>query len=449
MIVSSGNFNLYGFATYAENNLQALFNTGSFLDNLLLNHLVVKLGKNVGIFLVTLCTLEGFVSVLRTGGLFLLYRLKAVSGCSKGGCVRESTVLTAVYSLSVGSTCSLGYLSLHIVTGCLGGNCLFGLVTTYAYLKIISVLSTAAGKGLSCIVVTVKLTSLCGSKSGNGVVGEVVSLECYVTVVVCSHNGLKLTVICDEPDCDTVNVIALLKSVGQSNGYIVVLTKVRNVARTVVNGEVVNRTVSNLTKLIGVKKSVKIVVSKLLSRDGNRVVSDRINYTLVEADVSIVKLNLGVLKIVGIDSIGGCTLEHGNLLCFRAVFTAVGSNPLNSLALDPVMSCAVLFNALGITVTACAGKSLYTVVLTGGGGGDLCNVVVVVNVLALNLFTALVTCVDQNALAGRTTYVFLYGCYVADAVTMCFTDCIGVSVSTCAKIGFGSRIFTICLGSRF
>ena len=332
------------------------------------------------------------------------------------------------------------------MSGSLAGYLLCRVAASLTYLKGIAVSGTGSGNYGFLVGVAVKRASFSRGKSGYGVVGEVVGLEGNVAVVVGCLDGLKRACIGNEPNGNTVYVLAICKGVGKSNGYPVVFTKAGNVFASVIDGEVIDGAIAYLIELVGGKTEIVASVAlKLVSRNGNVLVTDGVDNTAVEADVRVVKLNFLICKIARIYLVGGGTNVNGNGLGGVTNGAGVGSFAVYNCAGGPVVTGGVCGNSLSVLVAASALVGLYAVCRAGCRGSDACYVIVLVYGFAVNgrAASAALALIYQNVFASA--YVSFGGNYTGNVVTKLGADGFGVGIITVTLVGLGSRRGTGCI----
>ena len=115
----------------------------------------------------------------------------SVCVCACEGCL---TILAGVScSTALGTGCGYGGGN-DGVSGCLAGDLLGGVATALANLKDVSVSSTACVYNGFLVGVAVKIASFCGSKTGYGVVGEVVGGEYGISPFsLMNHTAMEST----------------------------------------------------------------------------------------------------------------------------------------------------------------------------------------------------------------------------------------------------------------
>ena len=320
-----------------------------------------------------------------------------MTGFVKLNSVRIVTIRTSEYRYTVFGT-SCGSCILHVIVAVTnGGDGLVAVMATYAKLEYISIGKTIAIYNSFLNVMSVKIASLLGSQSCNGIVREVVSLESNKAVIVSSLDRLKLTLIIYEPNCDTVNVLAILQSIRKSYSNEVAFSKLRNVSVTVADSKVVNRVVTNLSKLFGINVKVcKIIVCCNICRNCNLLISDRINNTVIKLDVSVIELNFLILKIAGIGSIGDITGVNRNGLCFATILTGVNTFTVLNRALVPYVTGCICFYCFGLGIRALGtDECFFSGCGTGRGSCNACNVSMLGNRIALYLFFAFIVSTDE------------------------------------------------------
>ena len=187
------------------------------------------LGKILLIRIATSGALIDLPTCNRTGSSLRIGNNVVMSGCLLYLLVGNGASDAGVSYNAVCGTGNLGLVSdPEIMTESLNlvGDLLS--LTTETGVKSITVGETGCDIGLTCAVnavpvVTVKVTTLGGSHSGYGIVGEVLGLEgsvaCTVDLGVNSLHGNE-TLTAEVPNYDLVGVITLLKRVGDLNGYL-------------------------------------------------------------------------------------------------------------------------------------------------------------------------------------------------------------------------------------
>ena len=156
------------------------------------------------------------------GSLTCSIYLLGISPCVSGSSDLFNSLVRAVLagmscSTAFGTGCGYGSGN-DGVAGCLAGDLLGGVAAALANLKNVSVGCTAGVYNGFLVRVAVKITSFSGSKTGYGVVREVVGGEYGISVVVYCLDRLNLSIFINEPYCDGVNVLIIAKSVGNANG---------------------------------------------------------------------------------------------------------------------------------------------------------------------------------------------------------------------------------------
>ena len=220
-----------------------------------------------GIFFVTIIATVLDKAVYGTGNLAGVYLAPGVTCCVELDTVAMVAILTIIANVSAFRTGSRVSFGCVVVSVGNDESILINvlIMATHAHIKIICILDTVSFHVLTYIAVSIKSTSFSRCQSRYRVVREVVGLEGDVTVVIGSLHGneamgdvstgflrtvLILARIADEPDRNTVHVLALCQGIRKRDGYIVLFTKVGNVFSSVVNGKVINRAIAYLRKLI-------------------------------------------------------------------------------------------------------------------------------------------------------------------------------------------------------
>ena len=218
--------------------------------------LMLKLRYGYGVAMTAMTAINRVSLSLACGVYSNLVISMAISRYLLNGIV--VAICTAYGNRAVLSTACINCNCVKRMTTCKLYVLLPGLSATNTTNKSISVLGTGCiNMTCSHLNVTVKLTSLCGCKSCNGIVGEVVCLECNISVIIgCLDrfkNGLTLLINRNEPNSNIINVLAFIKGVRKRDSYIIIFTELRDIALTVTDSKVINGVVSNLSKLLLVK----------------------------------------------------------------------------------------------------------------------------------------------------------------------------------------------------
>ena len=375
------------------------------------SHIVIELCKGLGIACITSLSLTYVVlsTGIHTGCNNLTVKHVVVVeriDCNGVGVVTGTTGIggRACY----GTGCGNGFLAVAVtVRLVLLGSILAGEAATYTELENVSVLGTGGIYVSEAGAMAVKITSLLGSKSGYGIAGEVIGLEGNVACVVGSLDSLYLALIVDEPDRNTVYVLALGKLVGESDGDIVVL-EVGDESVFTLDGEVVNRIVTDLSKLFLVKSEIILLIfGELVGGYGDLLITDKILNSGIKLEVGIIAyLKLVVEVGAGYLVTGG---DHLNGLGLTAMDTGVGDNAVSGNTTVPsVTESGIDLNSLLLSrTTAVTGESLNTLIGTGCGSGNSCSPVSVAdNGLGLNYLATVLTCVLVSELTGLAGYDF-------------------------------------------
>ena len=338
-----------------------------------------SLGHGIGVGVCLLCDdrliacLTGRAGVngearLLTGCLLAAGNAPGVSG---GSYLFNSLVIAVCTGVSrstaTGTGCRYGRGG-DAMSGSLAGYLLCRVAASLTYLKGIAVSGTGSGNYGFLVGVAVKRASFSRGKSGYGVVGEVVCREYGVSVVVLCLDRLNLALLVDEPYCDGVNVLAVCKSVGNSDGYVAV--KAGNGTVCIVKSEVVDGVVSDLVKLIAklTDNCVKILALKCAGGDLN-VTLKTTKGLVVKCDACVLKLDLadvckGVLVNGGFGFLGCGDRSLGG----KTLRAFVGGN-VAACGLDhPNVCIGVGVVLIRLVVTTRTGNKLLTGVGTGGVG---------------------------------------------------------------------------------
>ena len=417
--------------------------------------LMVELSVILRILAAALITGILVISCRCTACVKMLLELPVMSGSRNSYRVGVTARRTCVNGLSALGTGCLSSFSYMLVSLGNAGYLLYGIVAAYADLERVAVGCTSALNRCLGIVVSVKLASFLRCEFCYGIVGEVVGLKGYVTltgscslVVGCLYR-FQISFVVDEPDSDTVNVLALLKLVGQSYGYPVIVTELGDILLTVVDGEVIDGAISDLRKLVGRYFALKIARANLVSGERYVLVTDLVDNAGIKGDVRVVKLDLGVLEVVCVGRTGRRSLVYGNELRRAAMLTGIGSLAVRNRALLVVMGGFVLLYYLSLGVRAKSTlERLFSVLFTGSRLTYTCNVVVAVDMLTLYVLVAILTLVVLDVLTGRAFLETFDGLNTGDIVSVGCANVLGVFVLTSVTlIGLGSRSRTGSGGS--
>ena len=406
---------------------------------------VSKSCREFGLFFTAICTFVLDITVGSTGCFHSLNLCPCVTDRIDLLRIAVAAIRTGINGASVFRAGCFRDFSHVIVT--VAGDQIFDLsvMATNADGKIIFVLQAVAVDVLGGVGMTVQRATFRGSQSRYGIVGEVVRLEGDVTVMIGCFDGFQFTVIVDEPDRNAIHVLAILQGVRKRDGYPVIFTESGNIFRTVIHGKVIDRVVANLLELFGGQTEIGSVIAlQLISGNRDLLVADRVDNAVVKADVGIIQFNFGILQIVRVGGAGIGTFINGNVLGRAAMRTFVGSDTVLRLTLDPIVARRVLRDRFGLGIAASAGQGLDTVVLTGCGRGNACNVVVLIYGLADHLISATLTDIHENIFA--IAELSFFGSYADGIVSERVALFFRIDIAAITYVGLRCSGTAGCLG---
>jgi len=272
--------------------------------------------------------------------------------------------------------------------------------------------------------VTVKLTSLLGSKAGYAIGREVVGLEGYVSVSIGSFDNLESSIGSDEPDSDTVNVLALCGSI--RNGYRYHTAKAGYILSADGHCKFVDGLIAYLSFLGFGKRILYCICSiavKLACRKRNVIgilKSSTGSGKSRNVKSRILEFNLGIKHVGGkvISLIVGGS-NYSGLRCAAAPNrTGVGLNASLYDTVIPDVTVGVNGDFFGVAVAANTSVGLNARVGAVSLFGYFCGIAVMIYVYVLgNRLVILVkngiafsigySLSSDNAFAARLTFVFL------------------------------------------
>ena len=202
------------------------------------------------------------------------------------------------------------------------------------------------------------------------------------SVVVGCLDRLKLATVVNKPNGYCINVFVFTQGVGKSDSYPVFLTEVGNIFASIINSKVIDGVVAYLSKLIAVQSEASAVVTfNLVGGNGNGLIADRIYNAAVKTDVRVIQLDLLVGKILCSYFIGNRTRIYRYVFGGRAYRAGIGSCSVVNGALNPIMTCFVCGDLLGLFVFVSANvtlEGLFTRCRAGCGRADACYVIMII-----------------------------------------------------------------------
>ena len=409
------------------------------------------------IFLITICAAVLGIAVSHAGGRNRFLYFKDMACRIQLGAVRMAA------STSIGSGAILHTGSGHqdflvLMSGSRHHIINIFIMAADANIEGICIRGTAAVHLLLRIAMAVQSTSLGRCQVGNSVVGEVIGLKGYVTIVVSRLNGDQLVgricarlvgallifaLVADEPHCDAIHVLVLGQLIRQCNGHPAILTKFGYRTVLTADFEIVDGAIANLIQLFISQAQIAV---KFVCGNSDALITQRFNHAAIQADIGTIQFDFLFCQIRCIHATGVGSLINSDRFGFFAKGAAIGSNTILDFTILPIMTGGVHIDLLRLAGATGTGQGLFTICLTGGSNGDAGNIAMVIDSFTRHFCTAVcaLTGVHQNMFTAAN--LFLHSRYAGDVMTQSIADIIRVCMAAITEVGFCRSSNTSGLG---